>query len=241
MIDSDSLPPHGHALATGTRGGQRRGRPRGTSVSLSGNGKTVVMGAPTAGYDNEIRTGQVKVYRIDAAGSSWEPLGESIYGDYGHDWFGASADISHDGITIVIGAPADHINGIPGYVRVFSINGGNVTGIGALKKIGRDITGEAVGDEFGRSVSISDDGRTIAAGAPINNGKSGDDAGHARVYRMYDSWMQLGKDIEGEGHENFSGRSVSLSGNGDTVAIGSPGFSYDKGGYNGKVRVFVVK
>jgi hypothetical protein len=79
----------------------------GTSVSLSGNGKIVVMGAPTAGYDNEIRTGQVKVYRIriDAAGSSWEPLGESIYGDYGHDLFGTSVDISHDGNTIVIGAP----------------------------------------------------------------------------------------------------------------------------------------
>ncbi len=28
IIDSDSLPPRGHALAKGTRGGQRRGRPR---------------------------------------------------------------------------------------------------------------------------------------------------------------------------------------------------------------------
>ncbi len=213
----------------------------GTSVSLSGNGKTVVMGAPTAGYNNEIRTGQVKVYRIDAAGSSWEPLGESIYGDYGHDLFGTSVDISHDGNTIVIGAPSDYVDNNPGYVRVFSIDGGDDIRTGAWKKTGQDITGEAVGDEFGTSVSISDDGRTIAAGAPFNNGENGDDAGHARVYRMYDSWVQLGEDIEGEGHDDFSGRSVSLSGNGDTVAIGSPGFSYDKGGYNGMVRVFVMK
>jgi hypothetical protein len=150
-------------------------------------------------------------------------------------------DISHDGNTIVIGAPSDYVDNNPGYVRVFSIDGGDDIRTGAWKKIGQDIIEEAVGDEFGRSVSISDDGKTIAAGAPYNNGKNGDDAGHVRVYRMYDSWVQLGEDIEGEGHDNFSGRSVSLSGDGDTVAIGSPGFSYDKGGLNGMVRVFVVK
>jgi hypothetical protein len=221
--------------------GDAAGDGLGTSVSLSGNGKTVVMGAPNAGY-NVLRAGQVKVYRIDTAGSSWEQLGESIYGDYVQDLFGGSVDISHDGNTIVIGSPSDYGHNNPGYVRVFSLDGSeNNIGTGAWNQVGQDITGEAVDDQFGTSVSISDDGKTIAAGAPYNNGKKGDDTGHVRVYRMYHSWMQLGEDIEGEGHDDFSGRSVSLSGDGDTVAIGSPGFSYDKGAYNGEVRVFVVE
>ena len=44
------------------------------------------------------------------------------------------------------------------------------------------------------SLSLSDDGNTIAIGAPYNDG-NGTDAGHARVYK-YDSssgkWTQVG-------------------------------------------------
>jgi hypothetical protein len=36
-------------------------------------------------------------------------------------------------------------------------------------------------------------------------------------------WMQLGDDIDGEGASDWSGMSVSLSADGNTVAIGSHG------------------
>jgi hypothetical protein len=39
-----------------------------------------IIGLPRSGV-NEVWTGQVKVHRMNSAGSSWERLGQSIYGD----------------------------------------------------------------------------------------------------------------------------------------------------------------
>jgi len=49
-------------------------------------------------------------------------------------------------------------------------------------QIGQDINGEASNDWLGCSVSLSDDGSTLAIGAPFNDG-NGADSGHVRVYR----------------------------------------------------------
>ena len=49
--------------------------------------------------------------------------------------------------------------------------------------LGQDIDGEAPGDQLGRSVSLSSDGKTVAIGAPFNDGK-GSDAGQVRVYSL---------------------------------------------------------
>jgi len=209
----------------------------GSSVSLSANGTTVVIGAPYARV-NEIWTGGVKVFRIDIARSSWEQLGGSIYGDNDRDLFGISVDITHDGNTIAIGSLG--YDGL-GYVRVFYLEGNDDVGIGDWKQIGQNITGEVIGEGFGMSVSLSDDGETIAIGAYFNNGINGEDSGHVQVYRMYDSeleWKKLGEDIDGEVANGQSGYAVSISGDGDTVAIGSPNyFDNINEMYVGQVRV----
>ena len=87
-----------------------------------------------------------------------------------------------------------------------------------------------------------DDGKTIAIGARGNNA-NGDDSGHVRVYRMSDSeseWMPLGKDIGGEEYDDYSGYSVSLSADGNKVAIGSP-FNDDNGADAGRVQVYFLE
>ncbi len=48
-------------------------------------------------------------------------------------------------------------------------------------------------------------------------------------------WTQIGVDIDGEADDDYSGRSVSLSGDGKTVAIGS----YGRG--SGQKNVFFFK
>jgi len=63
----------------------------------------------------------VKVYRINSGGSSWEQLGESIYGDNEYDWFGNSVDISPDGNSLAVGTG---VSVGPGYVKVFSLENG---------------------------------------------------------------------------------------------------------------------
>ncbi len=216
----------------------------GGSVSLSASGTTVVIGAEYLVGVNGIQTGGAKIYRIDSAGSSWEKLGETIYGDNEGDWFGYSVDISSDGDTVAIGSNQADDNG-PGYARVFTLERSDNDGgdAGNWTLIGQDITGEAIGDSFGSSVSLSDDGKTIAIGAYGNN-RYGDDSGRVRVYRMSDSeseWTPLGEDIDGEQAYENSGSSVSLSGDGNTVAIGSPGYSSDDGSFVGRVMVYIVE
>ena len=212
----------------------------GVSVSLSADGSTIAIGAKY-NDDNGDASGQVKVYRIDSEGSSWERLVQSIYGDNAGDWFGASVSLSPDGNTLAIGAPGyREDDDRPGYVRAFSLESSLNTG--SWIQIGQDIIGEANGDEFGFSVSLSGDGKILAVGARDADG-NGDYLGHVKVYQMDDSvsgWMQLSDDIDGEAAYDHSGWSVSLSADGNTVAISSPGYN-DNGDASGHVRVFVLE
>jgi len=224
--------------------GDAAGDRSGISVSLSANGTIVAIGALQAGIDGVLYTGQVKVYQIDSGGSKWEQLGESIYGDNEYDSLGWSVDISPDGNSFAVGT---YFSVGPGYVKVFSLenSGGGDDDLGASswKQIGLAITGEANGDWFGSSVSLSDDAKTLAVGAQWANGEDGDDTGRVRVYRTDDSesgWTQIGEDIDGRAPYDYSGGSVSLSGDGKTVAIGSI-YNDDNGTDSGHVRVFVTE
>ena len=217
--------------------GDAAGDQSGTSVSLSENGSIVAIGAPFADIDSVLLAGQVKVYRIDSGGSNWEQLGENIYGDNAFDVFGWSVDISPNGNSLAVGTYG------PGYMKVFSQEGGDNLGAANWKQIGQDITGEAIGDDFGRTVSLSYDAKTLAIGAPYANSKNGDETGRVRVYQMDDSkssWMQIGEVIDGDAAYDVSGWSVSLSADGKTVAIGSIG-NGEYGVFSGHVRVFVME
>jgi hypothetical protein len=203
----------------------------GTSVSLSGDGSIVAIGAiHNGGKANN--AGHVRVYKFNAG--SWNQLGVDIDGKVAQELSGWCVSLSNDGSTVAIGSETTNA----GLVRVFKYNAG------AWKQVGVDIVGEASGDQSARSVSLSADGNTVAIGAPFNDGK-GDKAGHVRVYNYNAGlWKQLGADIDGEAYDDNSGWSVSLSSDGSLVAIGSPynnnGFSLDAGHarifqYNGSV------
>tara|TARA_B110000208_G_scaffold30098_1_gene39570 strand:- start:170 stop:586 length:417 start_codon:yes stop_codon:yes gene_type:complete len=94
----------------------------------------------------------------------------------------------------------------------------------------------------GISVSLSSDGRTVAIGAHFNDGLNGssNNSGHVRIYRYsVSSWTQLGADIYGDAAQDWSGRSVSLSSDGSTVAIGA--YNNDGNGSNsGHVRIYTL-
>jgi hypothetical protein len=103
--------------------------------------------------------------------------------------------------------------------------------------LGQDIDGEAVGDRSGFTVSMSEDGNRVAIGAIYNDG-NGSNAGHVRIYSWDgSSWVQLGNDIDGEAASDYSGYSVSLSSDGQTVAIGGEG-NDGNGTDAGHVRIY---
>jgi hypothetical protein len=133
---------------------------------------------------------------------------------------------------LAIGAAfSDGNGGNSGHVRVFTWSGS------AWVQKGSDIDGEAAGDFSGWSISLSDDGNTLAIGAKNNDGNGGN-SGHVRVFTWNGSaWVHKGADIDGEAAGDFSGKSVSLSDDGNTLAIGAH-WNDGNGSDSGHVRVF---
>lgn len=103
--------------------------------------------------------------------------------------------------------------------------------------IGQSLDGEVEGGAFGRSVSLSNDGKIVAVGDPLNN-ENGDASGSVRVFENISSdWVQIGNNIVGKNSFDYSGSSVSLSGDGKFVAIGASDSDSDVQD-SGNVRVF---
>jgi len=198
----------------------------GWAISLSSDGTIVAIGAPL----NEGTPGRVKVYQYSSG--AWSQLGSDIDGEAADDQFGRSVSLSSDGTILAIGARYNDGNGDnAGRVQVYQYSSG------AWSQLGADIDGEAVHDEFGRSVSLSSDGTILAIGAPSNDA-GGYRAGHVRVYQYSSgTWSQLGDDIDGEAADDRSGGSVSLSSDGTILAIGAP-FNDESGSDAGHVRVY---
>ena len=203
----------------------------GYSVSLSGDGQTVAIGAPY-NQGNGSYVGHVRIYRLDA-NDQWAQVGADIDGEADYDESGYSVSLSGDGQTVAIGAPYNQGNGdYSGHVRIYQLDASD-----QWIQVGADIDGEVAGDESGRSVSLSDDGRTVAIGATWNDG-NGDSSGHVRIFQLdaNDQWVQVGADIDGEADYDEFGYSVTLSGDGETVAIGAP-FNDGSGDNSGHVRI----
>ena len=204
----------------------------GFAISLSLDGRTVAIGSIN-NSDNGLNAGQVRVYNYDDNDSGWVQRGQDLVGDASYDNFGYSVSISGDGRTIAIGAPADYeTDDRPGYVRVYSIENES----DEWQQIGDVMNGTTENGGFGYSVSLSDDGRILAVGDWYAENGDNIGVGCVRVYRLGSNWIQLGKDIDGEDAYDYAGMAVSLSSDGTTVAIGSPGHDDNYG----TMRVFSI-
>ncbi|MDP4712563.1 MAG: FG-GAP repeat protein, partial [Saprospiraceae bacterium] len=203
--------------AAGDRLGQR--------VSTSANGLTLAVSAPENDFSGT-DAGLVKVF--DWNGSAWIQRGLDITGEAAGDNFGSSVSSSADGNIVAIGAPNnDGAASDAGQVRVYAWNGS------AWVQRGDDIDGDRVNDRFGREVSLSADGNTLAQSSidvldPVN--------GNQGAVRIYDwngtSWVLRGREIEDPTlFTGFFGRGISLSSDGNTVAVGFLGGA-------GQVRVY---
>ena len=212
------------------------------SVSLSGDGTRVAVGA----YLNDgggSNAGHVRVYDYDFLSTSWCQIGVDIDGDTVNGYSGRSVSLSSDGSRVAIGAVG--VNSSTGQVRIWQLayaptgqpTGQPTFGVRNWFQIGSDLDGEAEEDWSGWSVSLSSDGDRVAIGASLNDG-AGSGSGHVRVYEYATSaWVQLGPDIDGEAAGDQSGYSVSLTADGNRVAIG--GFANDGTATNaGQVRVY---
>ena len=136
-----------------------------------------------------------------------------------------SVSISGDGNKVVYGTATNNV------VQVYEWQDS------IWVELGQELEGEGPSDRFGESVSLSHDGNRLIAGAISNRGAAGTLSGHARVFELQNStWVQLGEDIDPEMEGDRAGRPVTISKDGQVVALSS---STDIGGENaGDVRVF---
>jgi len=176
---------------------------------ISGDGTRIAVGEPQ--YNNQ--TGRVRIFE-DSLGN-WIQVGSELVGDSLDVKWGRKVKLSQDGSRIITGAFLN--KGSIGQVKVFEDSSGTWV------QVGNNLEGDAMGDEFGFNVSISNDGSRIAVGAPQGVASSSGSAGYARIFEeSTGNWVQLGGDIFHPNNQNssdFFGHSISVSGDGQKVVV----------------------
>lgn len=203
----------------------------GWTLSLSGDGSTVALGAPWADTLPTISVGEVTMFKFENNG--WTQLGQKIKGEFLGDLLGTSIALSNDGNTIAVGAQFSDRDGIEniGFFNVHRLD--NDTWV----QIGEDITGTDEDEYFGYSLAISADGNTVVVGVEAND-LTAFNSGTSFVYQnINDSWQMVSNSIQGDAAGDFAGASVSMSNDASILAVGIPGS--DEVEFNsGMVRVY---
>jgi hypothetical protein len=133
----------------------------GRSVAIDGDGNTAIVGS--FGIDT-LATDAGAAYVFTRSGTTWTEQ-QKIQASDGNtdDRFGMSVDISSDGDTVVVGAPAREVGSLTyaGASYVFTRSGTTWT---QQKKL---TTSDAASDDmFGSNMKISRDGNYIIGGVP---------------------------------------------------------------------------
>jgi hypothetical protein len=196
-------------------GGGGIGEPSfGSSVALSGDGSTALIGGPNDA------TGVGAAWVFTRTGSTWSQQAKLTAGDFekGAGLFGSSVALSSDGNTALVGAPDN--NGDLGAAWAFTRSGATWS----QRAVAATLSGAP---KFGGSVALSGDGQTALVGG--SGAESG--VGAAWVFTSTGSgWIEQGELMAGgEVGDGAFGSSVSLSTDGATALIGAPGDSNDVG------------
>lgn len=134
-------------------------------------------------------------------------------------YFGWSAALSADGLTLVIGATLDDTPLVDaGAIYLFQLENGLY-----VQKQKLVPTDSAKYDAFGRSVDISSDGSRIISGSYGKDGVGVIDTGAAYVFLKTGAlWVQETKFTAPDpGQDDMYGYAVALSGDGLTAAVGA--------------------
>lgn len=185
----------------------------GSSVSMTADGKRIAVGA----MNHNSNDGEVRVY--DNIDGQWTQVGSSIPGAP-NERFGQSISISSDGMRVAVGAAWN----APCVIKVYEYSGSTWNKI--LEKFGHVAPPL---DQFGKVISISSDGKRVAAGAP----SYGNNQGYVRVYDI-DSGTEL-LEIFGPNSNDYFGSSVSLNSDGTRLVVGAD--QYQNG--NGYVNIYI--
>src|SRR5581483_1578964 len=177
----------------------------GTSVALSGDGSTALVGAP---YDSPA---EGAAYAFARAGSRWRPVGRLTARTGRWSELGASVALSRNGALAVLGAPLARDGA--GRAYLFARREGRW-----VQRQELDVDGDS--GEAGFSVAISGNGSVVLLGRPFGDGERG----AAFVFvRSGAAWRERTA-LPGEGARGAgrSGYVVALSESGRVGLVGAP-------------------
>lgn len=216
----------------------------GYSVALTEDGVTLAVGAPGSPVDfnnpNLNRDGgsaYVFLENPNIFGESWvlQLKARDLFPTAGGDRLGEALALSGDGNLLAIGAP-EALVGSAGLVLVAERTaqlGWQIKGLGLLGSLI-----PRAGQNFGAALAFSQDGSTLAVGAPGDSsaatgiGGNQDDVNAADSGAVYlyaaedlpDFTRPLAYIKASNSREDFRfGTSVALSGDGNTLVVGAPG------------------
>ena len=208
----------------------------GKAVAASGDGSRVAVGVP--GFDGA--RGMVVVFEKRAG--AWSQMGNALRGYLREpgDRYGDALAMTRDGAGVVASAPSE---------SGFDIDGAYTADLGAVYLYkyeygawnlrGSPVHGDYVGEQFGKAVDVSDRADVIAVSAP--KAPVGDDAeaGEVRVFELHrrDGWKHMGANLflvekdesKVQADDAEFGYALSLSGQGERIAIGAPGQRFGRG------------
>ena len=188
---------------------------------------------------------------VTVTGSLAEAVGYFKASNTGiYDGFGASVALSGDGLTLAVGAPYESSGatgpkhpGDPDYISSQQDDSADSSGavyvftrsgIGWIQQAYLKAWNAEAYDEFGGAIAISYDGNTLAAGIAYEDSGSIDDendnsmpdSGAVYIFtRSGNTWYQDPEDYikaSNPGEGDLFGESLSLSSDGDTLAVAAP-------------------
>jgi len=196
------------------------------SAAASLDDREPTLAAPSLAHDG------LALPRVDG-GALEAPVYLKAANAEASDLFGAAVALSRDGSTLAVGAElkaqdpdgwlawwtdgsSDRVGAVYVFVR---------TPQGWIQQAQLAAARPVQGSGFGFSLALSDDGSTLAVGAPFESGVTAqaDEQGAVHVFdRVGNRWAAPVRLAAAQGADRF-GVSVALSGRGDVLAVGTPG------------------
>lgn len=227
----------------------------GESVSLSGNAKLLVVGAPRYDEFNDDNIGAAYIFENES--NVWTlkqaliPKTPQINQRFGINimslQFGTSVEFNKDGTTLAIGAPADS-SILPGVSKPDEGTTPKITSSGAVYLFERNgvqweetvhIKSSNLIDQarFGKKISLNSDGNLLAVSAPKDRSSPTSASEFGAVYvfnKVNNNWQQRDYIKITNSHNDASfGSSLSFNASGSMLAIGSEKESSASTGING--------
>lgn len=184
----------------------------GITIALSDDGSIIAIGNASSLNPSIIST--ASVYKNIAG--NWTNIGifnpSILPNEKTSETFGFSVSLSADGSVLAF----SDIDAPKGFVAVFKYN------MGTWTKIGNTLYGKSNSDKFGFRTALSADGTVLAISSREGDGGNGPSSGYVKVYKnTANNWVQIGSDIAGELSNDYCGSGISMSANGEVIAIGS--------------------